>query len=179
MLTIQLTKRPNGKLPLLICTRPDGSQTLAEIGVDGAASSGGAPPPPDHDLTHYAVETTLGLRNSFYGLLARGHDIRDFTVAGAAQKLDIPPEAVWTEFVVALLQTERRAGRRHGEGAFRAQLNDMLRGARDPIAKPDRPAPPNDTQLHTIRTTVAALLKRWRALPPGESMTLEFPGEGE
>lgn len=171
MLTIQLTHRP-GKLPLLICTRADGTQTLAEITVDGPASSN---PVPEHDITHYAVETTLNLRNSFYSLLARGHDIRDFTVPGAAQALDIPPEASWTEFVVGLLQTERRSGKRSSAAMFRAQLNDMLCHARDPIPKTDRPAPPTDTQLHAIRATVAELLKRWRALGPNESLTLEFP----
>ena len=31
-----------------------------------------------HDLIHYVVETTLGYREAFFGLLAAGWDIQDF-----------------------------------------------------------------------------------------------------
>lgn len=46
----------------LACIRADGSVTWSSLGRI----------PIHHDLTHYAVETTLGLKNSFFGLLAKG-----------------------------------------------------------------------------------------------------------
>lgn len=156
-LNIRLTKRLN-KLPLLICTRPDGSQTISEITVG-----------PQHDLAHYAVETTLGHRRAFYGLVAEGMNIEDFSVAGAARKLDLPLEAVHTEFIVGLLQIELTTGRPFAD--FNAELSKALAGARKPVAAPP---PIGEAQLSTIRATLTSLWRQWLALPPNGSMELEF-----
>ena len=53
---------------------------------------------PPHDLTHYAVETTLGYQHAFYGLVADGWDISDFAapwprgpVPGEGREVELEP----------------------------------------------------------------------------------------
>src|SRR5207302_930128 len=45
-----------------------------------------------HDVTHFAVESTLGFRRGFYGLIIEGWDVEDTTGKGARGPL--PKEAV-------------------------------------------------------------------------------------
>lgn len=163
MLTIRLIKRKPPRVPLLACTRADGSQTIAEMTL-GA----------EHDLAHYAVETTLDLRDSFYSLLARGQDIQSFSTPAAARALEIPAEASWTEFVVGLLQTERRNSAPSTPDAFRAELTRTLDTSRRPIPPQHWPAPPTDGELDAIRAGLDELMRRWEATPEGASLTLEF-----
>ena len=81
-LLIRITKG-KGKPDTLTCRRPNGSSTWARC-----------PGPAQHDLIHYAVETVLGLKHSFYSLVAQGYDIADFEVPGARKALNLPDEAV-------------------------------------------------------------------------------------
>ena len=67
-LIIHFTKRTDGGA-LLKCVRADGSTTWQRQDEKNAAFF------PLHDLTHYAVETELGFRRGFYGLIAEGWDI--------------------------------------------------------------------------------------------------------
>ncbi len=53
-----------------------------------------------HDLTHFAVETTLRFRSGFYGLIADGWDIAD--TSGKGKRGALPTEAVLVENLVAL-----------------------------------------------------------------------------
>lgn len=156
-LQIKLTKRRN-KTPLLICTRPDGTQTMAET-IVGA----------EHDLTHFAVETTLGFQHAFFGLLADGMNIEDFNVAAASTKIDIPPEAGATEFIVGLLESELTSGTPFPD--FNAELHRAMANTRKPT-----PAPTiSDADLATMRRRVIDLKMRWRSLRVGETIELDWP----
>lgn len=56
----------------LTCTRSDGSVTWQrQTGQQGLVF-------PAHDLTHLAVETTMGYARGFYGLIAADWEIADF-----------------------------------------------------------------------------------------------------
>ncbi|MCG8407282.1 MAG: hypothetical protein MI923_18955 [Phycisphaerales bacterium] len=156
-LTIRLTKRPD-KRPLLTCVRRDGSTTMAEIA-----------PGPVHDLIHYAVETTLGFKQGFYGLVAGGMDIQDFDVPGADRKFDIPDEANYTEFIVALLQVEFLDGKPLTD--FNAELQRSIQNARKPFSLPP---PLTDEQLATIREKSADLIRQWSTLPPDGTLELSM-----
>src|ERR1700735_2516680 len=71
-LLIRLKRAPDGSAALN-CIRAGGSRTCQrQPGAQGAVS-------PAHDLTHYAVETALAYRHGFYGLIADGWEIADFT----------------------------------------------------------------------------------------------------
>ena len=120
-----------------------------------------------HDLTHYAVETTLELKNGFYGLLAQGWDIIRLTDRDVRSIL--PPEGLWTELVVGLIQTERLSP----EPLSAADFNDMLDRERQNFRLGiERQV--SDDELNQIRDTFNQLYFRWRNLKPGEQMSLEF-----
>lgn len=156
-LVIKLCKRP-GKLPLLHCTRGDGSSTVSEISVR-----------PEHDLAHYVVETVLGLRRAFYGLVADGMNIEDFNVPGAARRLRLPHEALQAEFIVGLLQAERRSNAPIAN--FNVELGRAIESARRPVSLP--PAI-TDELLAEIRQRLDALVLLWESLEPEGSLELEF-----
>lgn len=61
-----------------------------------------------HDLTHYAVETALGYRRGFFGLIAEGWDVEGTTGKGARGPL--PVEAGEVERIVGLFDSERGSG---------------------------------------------------------------------
>ena len=77
----------------LTCVREDGSITWAYLHRGFV----------HHDFAHYVVETTLGFENAFFGLVAKGHDIPDFSEPKGQRPFDIPKEAMDTEPIVALL----------------------------------------------------------------------------
>ena len=70
-LVIRIKRHADGAASLS-CTRADGSVTWQRQG----GKLGAVFPP--HDLTHFAVETTLGYRHAFFGLVADGWEIADF-----------------------------------------------------------------------------------------------------
>ena len=48
-----------------------------------------------HDLVHYSVESVLGFRDAFFGLVAQGWDFKDF--ARPWPRGQLPAEAVLAE----------------------------------------------------------------------------------
>jgi hypothetical protein len=85
----------------LRCVRADGSATWQKQGTRHAAFFA------LHDLTHVAVESTLGFRNGFFGLVAQGWEIDDTTGKGARGPL--PSGAAEVEYIVGTLDAERVA----------------------------------------------------------------------
>ncbi|MCZ6837627.1 MAG: hypothetical protein O7G85_17780 [Planctomycetota bacterium] len=143
----------------LVCVRADGTSTIARLNI-----------PTMHDLIHYAVETTLGLRESFYGLVERGISIQHFNSPGIA--ISLPDEAIHTEHLVNLLTMEMSNGKAYED--LKAELARVCKGSgRNPLPAPGRDflTPGN---VETIRAEIGRLLYEWRAIPPGETMTLEF-----
>ena len=158
-LHVRVTKG-KGKPDTLTCRRPDGSTTWARC-----------PGPGLHDLIHYVVETELGLENSFYSLVARGHDISDFNVPGASKALNLPDEAGQTEFIVGLLQTELASG---------ARFDDFVVEVRNACSVAGAPPPESITpsDVERIRTVMHQLLDDWANTTPGGFMGLIFPVSG-
>ena len=117
-----------------------------------------------HDFAHYVVETTLGFKNAFFGLVAKGYNIPDFSEPKAERPFEIPEEAIDTEPIVALLQADLLEDLGHSGDSggifqdYRASL----------------PVDITDEQLEVMRQELCALLRQWHDLQPGESMTLQF-----
>jgi hypothetical protein len=84
-LRIRFTKRTDGAV-VLQCVRRDGSVTWERHDKQAVFFS-------FHGLSHLAVETVLGFRRGFYGLIAAGWDIADTTGKGKRGKL--PSEGIW------------------------------------------------------------------------------------
>jgi hypothetical protein len=139
----------------LTCIRDDGSITWTHLHRGFV----------HHDFAHYVIETTLGFENAFFGLVARGYDIPDFSESKAKCPFEIPKEAMGTEPIVALLQVDfpNRLYFQdvNSDGLFREYSASL-------------PVSITDEQLEVMRQKLGALLQRWRDLQPGASMTLQF-----
>src|SRR5580693_9300341 len=101
MLTVQISKRTDGG-GVLRCTRANGSVTWQKQKTSHAAHFA------LHDLTHFAVESTLGYRRGFFGLITEGWEIEDTT--GKGSRGPLPPEASVVERIVGMFDTERGSG---------------------------------------------------------------------
>ena len=140
----------------LTCIRDDGSITWTHLHRGFV----------HHDFAHYVIETTLGFENAFFGLVARGYDIPDFSESKARHLFEIPKEATETEPIVALLQVDFPnrlyfQDVNNSDGLFREYSASL-------------PVSITDEQLEVMRQKLGALLQRWRDLQPGASMTLQF-----
>lgn len=160
-LRIQITKRPDGGA-VLKCIRADGSETWQKQQGHQAAFF------PLHDLTHFAVEAELGIRNAFYGLIASGWSIEDTGARGVAARL--PADAIFVENVVGTLDSERASGSRWTADEFNENTERFA-------ANGGRPAPRKltDDELALVRKRRAELFTRWHELPAGETLELTFP----
>src|SRR5438093_13641388 len=95
---IQITKRKDGGT-VLKCVRADGSETWQKVEGRQAQFF------PFHDLTHYAVESELGVRDAFFDLIAQGWSI-DETGRKRAEG-ELPEGAHFAENLVGTLDRER------------------------------------------------------------------------
>lgn len=165
-LLIKFTKRCDGGY-VLACERPDGTVTWQKNQGGHAAFF------PAHDLTHYAVETELGHRRGFYGLVAEGWDLTDF--ASPWPRGRIPYETARTELIVGLLDADRAGS---GGGATTAtELNTSARlflEQRGVASAGGDVVQLTDEQLREIRGRLRELRGRWDALEPGETLELPF-----
>jgi hypothetical protein len=149
MLAIQISKRRDGG-SVLRCQRPDGSVTWQKQEGSNATFF------PVHDLTHFAVEATLGYRRGFFGLIAEGWDIEDTT--GKGRRGRPPEEAIEVERIVGLLDRERASGEVMDAAEFAEFAGRRLA----------------DEQLQAVRSRCAELLWQCRALPAGSAIELQW-----
>ena len=120
-----------------------------------------------HDLTHYVVETQLGLQEAFFGLLARGWDITDFENKQKIRSADIPMEGIRAEILVGLLLTERNDGQ---------EMNDFNSIYRDFSGKFNLLVQPLEASvLNKLREGVDDLINKWRFMPMDRPLVLNFP----
>jgi hypothetical protein len=161
-LNIRIKRHPDGSASIT-CTRADGSVTWQrQNGQLGAVF-------PPHDITHFAVETTLGYREGFYGLVADGWDIANF--AAPWPRGEIPPEAREVELIVGCLDSERRSIDRWSAELFNEHARIYVSSTRfSDMAVPVL----TDEQLDAVRALRNSLIARWVALQPGESLDLSF-----
>jgi hypothetical protein len=160
-LRIQIRKRADGSAALS-CRRADGTVTWQrQTGPQGRFF-------PLHDLTHYAVESVLGYRRAFYGLIAEGWGLDDFGKPWPRGPL--PAEAHAAELIVGYLDAERASGTRWSADEFNRSAETYGKA----------PAAPafvlTETQLGRIRAERSRLFARWRELPEGGALELDFPG---
>jgi hypothetical protein len=148
MLIVQISKRADGS-GVLRCTRADSSVTWQKRTRHAAHFA-------LHDLTHFAVESALGLRRGFFGLIAEGWEIDDTT--GKGSRGPLPPEAVEVEHIVGMFDMERASGTLVTAEDF--AIHAPRRLTEDEIAR--------------VRTCRGELFSRWSALEPGSTLDLRF-----
>lgn len=140
----------------LICTRPDGSYTKAEVG----------PVLPHHDLAHYVAERQLSLKNGFYGAIATGRSIEELSDKEVIKTLGA--ESWFAEIVTRALQS-------HSSGACTTeQFISLVREEMETF----RLSVEYQLDEHAIlqmADSFKQLLGQWNALPDGESLELVWP----
>jgi hypothetical protein len=148
VLQIEIAKRPDG-VGVLRCTRADGTVTWQKQPKHGAHFA-------LHDLTHYAVETVLGYKRGFFGLICQGWDIEDTTGKGARGPL--PPESAEVERLVGLFDSERAAGALWTAEEF----NQFAPRALSTI------------EILSVRQARGDLFRQWSEVPPGGKLELKL-----
>ncbi len=164
-LLIRIKKKTDGSAALS-CLRADGSVTWQrQDGVQGRFF-------PVHDLTHYAVETVLGHRRGFYGLVAEGWDLSDFGAPWSKGRL--PADLDPSELIVGFLDGERAGGVQWSAADFNAKAASYH--AQHGLRETCRISP---SELERVRAVRDELIARWRALPAGATLELPFERAAE
>ncbi len=162
-LLIRIKKNPDGSAALT-CVRRDGTSTWQrQLGKVGLVF-------PPHDLTHYAVETTLGYRRGFFGLVADGWQIDDF--AAPWPRGPLPVDALEVETIVGFFDMERLSGAEMPAVDFNEHAARFVAGRRAGAAAPIQPL--DDGELARVRAVRDELLTRWLAIDAGATMELPF-----
>jgi hypothetical protein len=157
---IEFTKRKDGNT-LLRCVRDDGSVTWQRNESQRALFF------PIHDLMHYAVETELGFRRGFYGLIAEGWEIAETT--GKTPRGALPNETLEVEYLVSAFSAERAPG----DASTAAEFNPLA--ATFALAKEmPNPRKLSNDELARVRSRFNELAVQWRALAPGATLKLAF-----
>ncbi|MGH7618331.1 MAG: hypothetical protein ACREPM_13995 [Gemmatimonadaceae bacterium] len=161
-LTIRIKKKTDGN-SALTCVRADGSTTWQrQEGSQGAFF-------PMHDLTHYSVESVLGFRRAFYGLVSEGWDLSSFEEPNTKER--ITEEAHLAEVIVGFFDVERATQVVSSADDFNWKIQSYWQNNElPPIA-----FRMTDDALGRIRAVRADLFAAWRSLPAGETLTLRFP----
>lgn len=161
------------ELLIRIKKKSDGSAALTAVRADGTTTWQRQDGQlgrffPLHDLTHYTVETVLGFRRAFFGLLADGWDLSDFgKQSGKALQQE---EAGLAELIVGFFDLERATGVIETAHSLEEKIRNYYEQHRLP-----RPARTfTDAEMSRIRECRAELFARWRALPAGQALELPF-----
>lgn len=165
-LTIRIKKNADGTAALT-CARADGTVTWQrQQGAQGQFF-------PRHDLTHYAVESILGFRHAFYGLVADGWDLSDFGPPWRRGRLSDDAHAA--ELIVGFLDVEQASLTRWPASDF----NDKAEGYYRDHNLRTTPPTLTDDDLARIRQRRAELFAQWDAVPDGGTLELAFPPANE
>jgi hypothetical protein len=160
-LIIEFTKRKDGRT-VLRCVRDNGSVTWQRNESQRALFF------PVHDLMHYAVETELGFRRGFYGLIAEGWEIAETT--GKTPRGALPNETLEVEYLVSAFSAERASG----DVTTAAEFNQLAATFAEAKGMP-RPRQLSDQELLRVRSRFDELATKWRALPADSAIQLQFP----
>ncbi len=160
-LSIHIKKGDNRQSTISVIRR-DGTKTYSKIPDDFEV----------HDIAHYVVEKQLEFSNSFYGLLAQGHQIQDFQLSKEKRPdtlwpQNIPKEALTTEHLVNLVTIDFMGSR--------GQM-DVLENLRAILKENNLVYPKelNREKLESIRKELFELMEKWNTLGNGEKLVLQL-----
>lgn len=159
-LRITFTKRRDGSVAVRF-TRRDGTETWQHHkGKNGRFFV-------LHDLAHYAVETELGVRLGFYGLIADGWNVTDF--GSPWPRGPLPANAEPVELIIGLLDTERMGGERWTaeEFNFQAALYFEEHGQTATLDL-------TDDALNNVRKRVREIRSAWEDVAADGNLVLTF-----
>lgn len=120
-----------------------------------------------HDLSHYALESILGYRTAFNGMLNSGMDIKDFEDRAKRAVINITAEAMYAETMANLFLVEIM------QGEF-DDFNSVQQEAFSSTNKSLQPTSLTVEQIKAVRKYLRELLQQWEDLPAEQTMELHF-----
>jgi hypothetical protein len=120
-----------------------------------------------HDLSHYAIEKTLNYTSAFMGMLNNGMDIKDFEDREKRKQMAITQDALFAENMANLFLME----------VMQENFDDFNEVSKQTFEKMNAPYPApslTEQQIDDVRIFLRQLLKGWKELPDGDTMTLNF-----
>lgn len=164
---IRLKKTRDGVV--LSCIRGDGSAAVQRSGHGGYFAF--------HDLMHYAVETALGFRDAFLGLMDQGWDFATFADHDDPRYKAMPDEAIVAEHLVDIITRGIRESVWNDPDLLRLWTDEVNAELETALGRSGRTAVRVEPErLADICRVFRELVDRWAAVPVGEHMELVFPG---
>ncbi len=127
-----------------------------------------------HDLMHYAVETTLGFHEAFFGLMAAGWSFETFGDKDDPRYLKMPAQALWAEMLVGILSRQYQDCSMDEEllPLWTEEVNTELAASLGNAGMP--PLKVETAQLLEICRRLRELAEEWAAVPVGGHMEVSF-----
>lgn len=120
-----------------------------------------------HDLSHYAIESTLSYKDAFNGMINNGMDIRDFENREKRLSMTISNEAVNAENLANLFLVEIAQNTFEDFDAVQQQAFSVFASQYDLLTV-------TGEQVTGIRTYLRQLLQEWNQLPVAQTLHLAF-----
>ncbi len=120
-----------------------------------------------HDLSHYAIEKTLGYATGFNGMLNNGMGIKDFEDREKRKAMNITDEAFYAENMANLFLMEIAQGKLDDFNAVQQAAFESLQLQFPKITLPAG-------KINEIRSYLQQLLQQWNELPAGQTLELSF-----
>jgi len=149
---IRITKK--GSRNVLACARLDGTATSADLG----------PSLPHHDLAHFVVERAFGLRDGFFGNIARGYTPAQLSDKHIIRTLGVEP---YRAEILA-----RALGSLHTGACSPEQFEDMVNAELTSLGLPRMLIAP--ALREALLAEFEEYLTTYQALRDGDSMLLSF-----
>ena len=120
-----------------------------------------------HDLCHFAIETTLGYKTAFWGLVNSGINPSDFEDKEKRDRLNLSNEAWYAEHLANLFLIE------YSQGTFE-NINEVFKQCMLEHNPSIAIIQFSDTEIEAIRTSLHQLINSWNMVEDGNFLTLEF-----
>jgi hypothetical protein len=120
-----------------------------------------------HDLCHFAIETTLGYKTAFWGLVNSGINPSDFEDKKKRDRLNLSNEAWYAEHLANLFLIE------YSQGAFE-NINEVFKQCMIEHNPNIAMKQFSDTDIAAIRTSLYHLIDNWNMVEEGNFFSLEF-----
>jgi hypothetical protein len=120
-----------------------------------------------HDLSHFAIETSLGFTNAFWGLIKSGINPSVFENKTMRDQLFISDEAWYAECLANLFLIEYTQGE---FSDFNSTFDASMRSVYPKIKKLEL----TTDELNTIRILYKKLIEEWKTMENDNKMIIEF-----
>lgn len=120
-----------------------------------------------HDLSHYAIETTLGYKTAFWGMIKDGVDPEQFLIKEVRDRLFVSNEAWYAENMANLVLIEWSQGKFDD---FNQVLNQVIHENSSELPSIEL----DEKQIIDMRETYKNLVDQWDDLPNDGQLFLTF-----